>query len=494
MHSEKLRVNHVLLLAGLIILAAILRFWHLGEWNFQATEIFTLRDSATPQFLNPRPLGYLLNYYLVRPFLPLDEFGLRLVPAIFGVLIIPVFYLVSRRLLGTGAALFATLLLTVSPLHIMYSQLARYWSLVFFFSAIYPFALYQGIREHNGRKLGLGVLTGLLSILSHPMAGLLLIGLAIWFSAIYLRPARLIEWWRQPKVRWVVGIGLIVVAILAVRFVGLLKGWISEQDSNPGGGQFLVRHFPPGARQLFYLLNFAEGVTIGVVLSAIAGVYLIWRERDRSLGVLLASLAVVPIAFLTLLTLRTSVSTYYLLPTVPVFFMGAGVFLDWLSTNECGMRPRWLLPATVVAIIIAAGMPTLISDLRDGRRYNFRQAAQWLEHHATPGDVVFSDQHMVTAHYLPQIPVERLRDTLPLAEAVSVTHRSGARNAVWIVAPVPSHAFRTNLKAGGLSRWIYEHCRLETMLGVGRVDARQQYLQLYRCSSVPDVSESPARN
>jgi hypothetical protein len=46
----------------LIVLAAALRFWHLGDWNFQATEMFTLRDSSGPQFGNARPLGYVLTY------------------------------------------------------------------------------------------------------------------------------------------------------------------------------------------------------------------------------------------------------------------------------------------------------------------------------------------------------------------------------------------------------------------------------------------------
>src|SRR5438552_1952244 len=109
------------LLAGLIVLALVLRFWRLGDWNFQATEIFTLRDSLHPKLSNPRPLGYLLNYYLVRPFLPLDEFGLRLLPATFGLLAIPAFYLVSRRLIGIRAALLGTLLLTVSPVLVLYS-------------------------------------------------------------------------------------------------------------------------------------------------------------------------------------------------------------------------------------------------------------------------------------------------------------------------------------------------------------------------------------
>src|SRR4029453_18515291 len=96
--TDQSRTTHLWILAGLFGLALLLRFWRLGDWNFQATEMFTLRDSNSPQFYNPRPLGYLLNCFLVRPFIPLNEFGLRLLPAIFGALTIPVVYLVNRRL------------------------------------------------------------------------------------------------------------------------------------------------------------------------------------------------------------------------------------------------------------------------------------------------------------------------------------------------------------------------------------------------------------
>jgi predicted membrane-bound mannosyltransferase len=150
--SEK---TALLLVAALTLLGLVLRFWHLGDWNFQATEMFTLRDSLRPKLTNPRPLIYLPNHYVVGSFGPLDEFGLRLLPAVFGVLAVPALYLVCRRLAGARAALWAALLLAVSPLHIMYSQLARYWSLVFLLCLIYPYALYLGIREGNRGWLAL---------------------------------------------------------------------------------------------------------------------------------------------------------------------------------------------------------------------------------------------------------------------------------------------------------------------------------------------------
>jgi hypothetical protein len=41
-------VNPTLLLAALIVVTLVLRFYRLGEWNLQATEIFTLRFGQAP--------------------------------------------------------------------------------------------------------------------------------------------------------------------------------------------------------------------------------------------------------------------------------------------------------------------------------------------------------------------------------------------------------------------------------------------------------------
>jgi 4-amino-4-deoxy-L-arabinose transferase-like glycosyltransferase len=477
-------------LAGLIVLALVLRYWRLGDWNFQATEIFTLRDSLNPRFSNPRPLGYFLNYVLVRPFRPLDEFGLRFLPALFGALAIPVFYLVSRRLIGTRAALFGTLLLTVSPVLVMYSQLARYWSLVFLLSAVSPYALYLGFRERNPRALVLGFVTGVFAALAHPVAVLPLGGLAVWAVVTYVRPGDLARLWTQRAVRWGTALAALAAVVIMARFVPILHNWIAMHDKHPGG-QFLLRPVKPGLKQIFYLLAFVESLTLPLALIGVVGIYLLWRERDRSLALLLTCLTAFPVLTLTLISLRAPVSTYYLLPVVPVFFMGAGVFIDGLFEVDWKLRPHWLLPATVTAIVIVAGVPTLISDYRDGRRYDFRGMARWLAPRIAPGDIVFSDQPMVLAHYLPGTPVERLRqDPVPLMQAERVLHQPGRVGTLWIVAPAPSHAFRTDLKFGGLIGWIYQNCQLRNTMGVGRVDYRQEYLQVYRCPPAAPGADS----
>lgn len=481
-HSNILAV----LLPALILLGLVLRFYRLGNWSLDSDEVFMLRDSLRPDVRNPRPLLYFLNHFVLMPFIPLDEFGLRLLPAIFGVLAIPVFYLVSRRVLNQRAALFGTFLLTVSPLHVYYSQFARYWSLVFLLCSIYPFALYLGIRQRSSGLLVLGFVTAFLAVLAHPASILLVGGMAIWAIATYISREKMNRFWGRSSVRWAtLAVGIVALAA-GWRMVRLLRGWIVQHDTHPGGSEFLLGvPNKPGLKQILYLLGFAESLTFLLMLTSILGLYLLWRSRDRSLAVLLTSMAVFPLVFLVLVSFRAPVSTFYLLPMVPIVFMAAGLFLDRLADVQWELRPAWLLPAMLALIIVAEGAPTLLSQYRDGRRYDFRGAAQWVNETSAPADIVFSDQYKVVAHYLPTKQVRRLLgDPTPLMQAAQVLHESGAE-ALWVITPAPSHAFRTNPKIGSLNRWLFDNCQLRNILGRSRLDFRQNFLQIYRCPPVP---------
>ena len=444
--------------------------------------MFTLRDSNDPKLGNPRPLIYFLNYYLIRSWRPLDELGLRILPAIFGVLAIPAVYIAGRRLVGTRAALFGAFLLTLSSFHIYYSQFARYWSLVFLLCAIYPYAIFVGIRERNRPALIVGILTGVLAILAHPVSTLLVGGLGVWLLATYVRRDHMVWLWGQKAFRWGLLAFVIVALVIAVRYVPMLQGWVEERDEGKGG-QFLL-HLPggPGFKQLAILLSYADTLTIPLVLAGLVGIIILWQRGDRALALLMTCLLVFPVAFLVMVSFRTAISTIYLLPTMPVIFYTAGVFLDRLSEVEFGVRPRWLVPATVTALLIVGGLPTMISQYRDGRRYDFRSMAGWLNQRRQAADVVFSDQPQVMAFYM-KGPVQRLAgDPTPLIDTLTTL----GTGKLWIVAPAPSHAFRTNPKLGRLKTWLHDNCQLRNTLGSGRLDFRQHYLEIYRCP--PGVS------
>jgi hypothetical protein len=484
------RAGHAaaLVVIGLTAIAAVLRFWRLGDWGLEGDEIFTLRDSLRPRLINPRPLIYFLNHYLVQPVMPLDELGLRVLPALFGVLAVPTFYLVARRLVGTRAALFGALFLTVSAVHIYHSQYARYWSLVFLLSAVYPYALYLGIVERDRRAFVVGIVTAILAVLAHPVAVLLVGGIAAWLALTYLRGDSLIRLWGQPTFRRGAVVAGVLAVVIGLRFVPILQRWISSHDSGTRVKEHLL-HLPgrPGVKQIAYLMSYVDGLTVPLVLAGMLGVYLLWRGRNRSLGLLLACLAVLPVLFLTLLSFRTPVSTSYLLPAVPPIFIGAGVLLDRVAALEVVERPRWALAALITLAILHSGLATLVSQYRDGRRHDFRGVARWLDQRVAPGDVVYSDQAKVLSHYL-EAP-----DAKPLVGDPAVLARAAAQaNGLWIVKPyTAAGGHRTNPKIDALKRWIYDHCELRNTIGVARLDFRNNELQVYRCPTEP-AREVPA--
>ena len=196
----------------------------------------------------------------------------------------------------------------------------------------------------------------------------------------------------------------------------------------------------------------------------------------------MASLALFQLGFIALVSTRTPVSLYYLVPAAPAFYLAAGVFFDRLCEVDWRLRPRWLMPAAIAVAFLTAGLPTLVSQYRNGRRYDFRGVAQWLTPQARRADVVFSDQPMVLAYYLKGVQVQKLRqDPSALRDRWPGSSGMAGGATLWIVAPAPAHAFRTNLKAGGLADWMYGNCQLRNTVGRGRIDFRQQYLQVFRC-------------
>jgi hypothetical protein len=77
-------LRQLVLLAGVIVLAG----GPLSSQHFQATEMFTLRDSLSPRLATPAD-GVFPQPLVVGSFRPLDEFELRLLPAVFRVLAVP---------------------------------------------------------------------------------------------------------------------------------------------------------------------------------------------------------------------------------------------------------------------------------------------------------------------------------------------------------------------------------------------------------------------
>src|SRR3989344_7688980 len=163
----------------ILLLAVVLRLFHLGKRDFWYDEAFTgiavkekfsgmmdmiIKDVHPPlYYISTKIFSSLFNY---------SVFGIRLYSTIFGVLGAWAVYLFAKELFNKKAALWASLITAISPFAIQYSQEARMYSIFGFLIVISSYFFIKGLKTNKnayyvfwGFFLGLSALTHYLGII-----------------------------------------------------------------------------------------------------------------------------------------------------------------------------------------------------------------------------------------------------------------------------------------------------------------------------------------
>ncbi len=191
----------VVAIVGLVLvtlLALGLRFYRLdGQslWYDEAFSVYLARmDLAEITARTAADIQPPFYYYLLHGWILLfgdSEYSVRALSALFGVLTVPLAYLLAEQLFRSRlAGLLSALLVAISPLHIWYGQEARMYTLLTFLGMLSSYLLLLAMRAPGrGWRIGWWVaytLTSIASVYTHYFAFFLLI-----FQALYL----LISWW-----------------------------------------------------------------------------------------------------------------------------------------------------------------------------------------------------------------------------------------------------------------------------------------------------------
>lgn len=224
----------LILLAGITVLGAALRFTTLDLQSFRYDETVTVLRiiqpnlfdtiSAVPGSESSPPLYYAFAWLWSLPFGE-GEVGIRSLSALLGVAAIPLASMASVALgLSRRSGLVAALLVAVNPFLIWFSQDARVYSLVFLLS-IFGLLLFARVldRPSPGRFVAWGVVAGL-AMMTHYFAGFLLLAEAVLLLVLAA------NW------RWTVAAtGIAALLALVVMPVGLQQAandnasWIGDQ-------------------------------------------------------------------------------------------------------------------------------------------------------------------------------------------------------------------------------------------------------------------------
>jgi hypothetical protein len=152
--EKKDKVAHLIICVSLVALALLIRAPGLGKWCFAVDEYYFSRsvsfilENGIPEFPSGGyyTRGIALQYLTAGASLLFEkpEFAARVVPLVFGVLSIPLFFILCRLFLPLLPALLCSVILLVSSWHIEFSRFARMYAPFQFIFFAFLYAYYKG--------------------------------------------------------------------------------------------------------------------------------------------------------------------------------------------------------------------------------------------------------------------------------------------------------------------------------------------------------------
>jgi mannosyltransferase len=302
----------------LTAIGAFLRFYNLGFnsiWLDEASTYLFSRGSFQEiwQFMlagdyNP-PLFQFFEHFMLM--FGNSEITLRFVPALAGVLTIPVMYLVGKEFIDRNAGLIAATATTISPFLIFYSQEARAYTLTLFFVAVEFYFYLKSTSSNDTKDWALFGLFAALSFWTHFYT--LVITALLFIFSIVMNIRTIIEDIRSLKNLIVAAVVLIVTTLPLI--IVIVPLYLKRTASAPTYG---VQGAGIVSQTLVQLLGFNEFVML--VLLLLLGIGIVWLYiSDHKKALLL----------LWILTASFAVSTFmsYRIPMLPRYLIFLSIFL-----------------------------------------------------------------------------------------------------------------------------------------------------------------------
>jgi 4-amino-4-deoxy-L-arabinose transferase-like glycosyltransferase len=370
---------HRLEVVGVLALTAAamaLRLYHYGERDIWLDEADTrmlvhasfwapVRAALEPPVSVPP-----LHYWFVKlaNALHLGGAQLRLPSVVLGAATVPLVWALTRRMASARAALLAALLLTISPIHVRYSQQARPYTLLFAETLTFLMALLD--VKSRGARVWLAALLGAALTLTH-------------YSGVAVATAGTawLLWERRDRAAWTVaaavGVGTLLASILLLHEIG----------GPPPLPVFAYtrQHFLAFVAWLGFGLGrpLAAGIWLMPVL-ALCGLAQQLRARRRETYLLLL-VAAAPIVAMVALPAR-SFFVRYALHALPLLLAWAAIGLaDVVGLALARVRNELCVVGAAVFAVLAA---TPLSGFYRERTTPYAAVARTINAAGVPGDII----------------------------------------------------------------------------------------------------------
>ncbi|TMV07001.1 hypothetical protein FGK63_12865 [Ruegeria sediminis] len=364
----------------------------------------------------------------------------RLPAVLFGIGGVAALYYLARRVSGTNESLFAAALLTFSYHHIWFSQNARGYTALLFFSILSSAWLLDAIRHGSPRKWGLYCLAVVLGAFTHPTMGLMALAqFMIWGATLFGRTAQRAPCPWNGLFCGFIPVGLLTFqayALVLPSMVGgaLLNSGLQGRDNEWTNPLWAFAELVSSLR-----IGFASGGVV-LVAGAVFAIGLLDFIRKRPA---VASLFLIPVV--VGFTVMTSIG-YTLFPRFFFFAFGFAIIIVIRGATVTGrFLERFLplpasaagwLPALLCAGIVSASVLSLRHVYLP--KQNYAAAIELIERETQPGDTVLTvgiAGFPFNAYYGKEWPT---------IETVEELERLGSETGrTWLIYTMPVHAKTT---------------------------------------------------
>jgi 4-amino-4-deoxy-L-arabinose transferase-like glycosyltransferase len=387
---------HAAAVAGVFVLAAVLRFVFIGNKSIWSDEGYSIAIAQLSwhefrRVVTNGEANMGLYYFLLRFWLHLGQSDavVRSLSAVVAIATVPVTYLLGTRLFNRYVGLIAAMLLAVNGYHIRHAQNARSYALAALLAAVSCLFFVKGIERPTRRNMVLYLVSSLLGVYSHFFVGLVMV--AQWASLTTL-PRKQVPW------RWVIKSIVVTGVFVAPLLVFILKKDTGQIDWIPktswAGLAFVWSEIAGhgGAR-----LAAAYGA---LVLAGTAVIVNRWRlnaPEERWHAALTSAWLVMPLILALFISIKKPLifPRYFIVCLPAIALLAAGAI--------CSIRPQWARVATLAIVVALAmrGTASWYRQMYEPALQDWRSATQQILTQARPGDgliiyhgfVVFPYEH-----------------------------------------------------------------------------------------------------
>lgn len=378
-----------LTLSAIVIIAALLRFYKLGEWSLWIDEIYTI-NRAQIHFSDPvrilqnlpktlwLPISFIFANISLQVF-GVTEWSARLTSALLGIVSIPLLYIPVRKIAGIGTALIFVLLLALAPWHLFWSQNARFYSSLMLLYAVAAFLFYLAIEQDRPVLFIPFYLLFYLALSERLVAGFLFPTIFLYVVSIWIfrfeRPRGLTQ---RNLVFFLIPI-FVMIAFEVIRYLFTGSSLVTFFIADFGNKQVE----DPFRLLIAIIYNISFPV---FALGLFAGLYLLLK-KDR-LGLFLIISALLPVLLLMVMNMFMFTKDRYVFTTLTFWLLLASIAIWELVKHTNGMGKFLALGLLVVLMSDAAGKNIQYYLVDHGNRRDWRAAFQIIKDKGQPEDVV----------------------------------------------------------------------------------------------------------